>query len=240
MNSQDYRSLASELSSLLALQSKPLAITFSQRAPANVPLYQSRAPEATPDGRTGKVSAGCVFWMKAADRTFTTLPQDHGNCSVGSVTHGLKTLQEVADKADVAALLESGWVKMEMMPGIPVVKQRPNYITYGPLEDTTVDPDVVFLRINAKQAMVMSSAVDGLRYEGKPQCHIIPIAKEQKQVAVSVGCMLSRVRTGMSNTEMTCAIPAERLAEVVQGLRNACKADGAAAIYASDDARRFQ
>ncbi|HUL42231.1 MAG TPA: DUF169 domain-containing protein [Burkholderiales bacterium] len=240
MNSQDYRSLASELSSLLALQSKPLAITFSQRVPANVPLYQSRAPEATPDGRTGKVSAGCVFWMKAADRTFTTLPQDHGNCSVGSVTHGLKTLQEVADKADVAALLESGWVKMEMMPGIPVVKQRPNYITYGPLEDTTVDPDVVFLRINAKQAMVMSSAVDGLRYEGKPQCHIIPIAKEQKQVAVSVGCMLSRVRTGMSNTEMTCAIPAERLAEVVQGLRNACKADGAAAIYASDDARRFQ
>ena len=239
MTSQNYRSLASELSSLLALQSKPLAITFSQQAPANVPLHEGNMPPPTPDGRTGNVSAGCVFWMKATQRTFSTRPDDHANCSVGSVTHGLKTLQEVADKSDVAALLECGWVKMEMMPNIPVVKKRPNYITYGPLEDTTIDPDVVFLRINAKQAMVMSSAVDGLRYEGKPQCHIIPIAKEEKQVALSVGCMLSRVRTGMSNTEMTCAIPGERLAEVIEGLKNTCKADSAAATYASEDARRF-
>ena len=239
MTSQNYRSLASELSSLLALQSKPLAITFSQDAPANVPIYESNVPTPTPDGRTGKVAAGCVFWMKAAERTFTTLPEDHGNCSVGSVTHGLKALQEVSGKSDVAALLDSGWVRMEMMPRIPVVKQRPNYITYGPLEDTTVDPDVVFLRINAKQAMVMSSAIDNLRFEGKPQCHIIPIAKEEKQVAVSVGCMLSRVRTGMSNTEMTCAIPGERLAKVVEKLKNTCRADNAVAIYASGDARRF-
>ena len=239
MTSQDYRSLATELSSLLALQCKPLAITFSQNPPAGVPLYEGNVPKPTADGRTGKLAAGCVFWMKAADRTFTTVPEDHGNCSVGSVTHGLKTLQEVADKSDVAALLECGWVKMEMMPHIPVVKKRPKYITYGPLEDTTIEPDVVFLRINAKQAMVMSSAIDDLRYEGKPQCHIIPIAKEEKQVALSVGCMLSRVRTGMSNTEMTCAIPAERLAEVVEGLRNTCKADNAAAAYASEDARRF-
>lgn len=128
---------------------------------------------------------------------------------------------------------------MAMMPRIPAVKQRPNYISYGPLEDTGVDPDVVFLRINAKQAMVMSSAVDDLRFEGKPQCHIIPLAKEENQISVSVGCMLSRVRTGMSNTEMTCAIPTRRLAGVVEKLRQVCGADNAVAIYASDDAHRF-
>jgi len=43
-----------------------------------------------------------VFWMKAADRTFGTVAEDHGNCSVGSVTHGFKTLDEVAGNSDVA------------------------------------------------------------------------------------------------------------------------------------------
>ena len=239
MASQDYRSLASELVSLLVLQSKPLAITFCREAPANVPLYAGNAPAPAPDGRTGKVSAGCVFWMKAADRTFATRAEDHGNCSVGSVTHGVKSLQEVSGNSDVAALLDAGWVTNAMMPRIPAVKQRPNYISYGPLEDTGIDPDVILLRISAKQAMVMSSAVDDLRFEGKPQCHIIPLAKEENQVAVSVGCMLSRVRTGMSNWEMTCAIPTRRLAELVEKLKQVCKADNAVAIYASEDAHRF-
>jgi uncharacterized protein (DUF169 family) len=100
------------------------------------------------------------------------------------------------------------------------------------------DPQV-FLRLNAKQAMVLSDAVPDIFFPGKPQCHIIAIAKEQDQVAISVGCMLSRVRTGMPISEMTCAIPASRLQEVVEKLRGACAADKAVATHASDDAKRF-
>ena len=74
--------------------------------------------------------------MKAADRTFATLPAYHGNCSVGSMTHGFKTMQEVAGNADVAALLASGWVTMDVVPQIPVVRQKPQCITYGPLPET--------------------------------------------------------------------------------------------------------
>ncbi|MCG6900830.1 MAG: DUF169 domain-containing protein [Gammaproteobacteria bacterium] len=48
---------------------------------------------------------------------------------------------------------------------------------------------------------------------------MIAIAKELQEIAISVGCMLSRVRTGMPNTEMTCAIPGARLAEVVQQVK---------------------
>ncbi|HVG19373.1 MAG TPA: DUF169 domain-containing protein [Blastocatellia bacterium] len=239
MPTQDWKSLAAELDSLLRLQSPPLAITFSSDAPQGVPRFESNVPEPTPDGRTGKVPAGCVFWMEAAKGTFTTVAEDHGNCSVGSLTHGLKTLEEVAGNSDVAALLESGWVTMDMVPKIPVVKERPEFISYGPLEHTGVNPDVVLLRVNAKQAMVLSDAVPGLRFEGKPQCHIIPMAKEQNEIAVSVGCMLSRVRTGLSNNEMTCAIPASRLAEVIGLLKAAAVADSAVAAYASQDAQRF-
>ena len=239
MPTEDWKGLATELNSLLKLQSPPLAITFSSDAPAGVERFESNVPDPMPDGRTGKVPAGCVFWVEAAKGAFTTVPEDHGNCSVGSLTHGLKTLEEVAGNSDVAALLETGWVTMDVVPKIPVVKERANFITYGPLGQTGVNPDVVFLRINAKQAMVLSDAVPGLRFEGKPQCHIIPMAKEQNEIAVSVGCMLSRVRTGLSNNEMTCAIPAKRLAEVIQQLKTAAVADMAVAAYASQDAQRF-
>jgi uncharacterized protein (DUF169 family) len=239
MTNQDWKSLASELSSLLKLQSPPLAITFSNDAPASVSRYDAAMPEPAPDGRTGRVPAGCVFWMEAAKATFTTVAEDHANCSVGSLTHGFKSLDEVAGNSDVAALLESGWVTLDVVPHIPVVREQHGFVTYGPLEETTLQPDVVFLRLNAKQVMVLHDAVPGLRFEGKPQCHIIPLAKEQNQIAVSVGCMLSRVRTGLPNGEMTCAIPAERLGEVVDKLKAGAAADLAVAAYASQDAQRF-
>jgi len=239
MSNKDWKSLAVELDSLLKLQSPPLAISFSQSAPEGVSRFDGPMPEPMEDGRTGKVPAGCVFWIEAASKTFTTEPEDHGNCSVGSLTHGLKTLEDVAGNSDVAALLESGWVTLDIVPHIPVVKERPAFITYGPLAETASDPDVVFLRLNAKQVMVLHDAMPNLRFEGKPQCHIIPIAKEQNDVAVSVGCMLSRVRTSLPNGEMTCAIPSSRLAEVIERLKAAAPADTAVAAYASQDAKRF-
>ena len=237
--SHDYKALAGELTELLTLQTPPLAITFTQEEPAGVPRYEGTMPAPTPDGRTGKVSAGCVFWMKAVDRTFHTCAEDHGNCSVGSLTHGFISLDVAAKRADVKALVDACWVTPGVFPHIPVVKQRPKCVVYGPLSDARIDPDVVFIRLNGKQAMVLHDALPDLRFEGKPQCHIIPIAKEQGQVTLSVGCMLSRVRTGMPNTEVTCAIPGTKLKEIVSKLKTTCGADKAVATYAAEDARRF-
>jgi uncharacterized protein (DUF169 family) len=58
-------------------------------------------------------------------------------------------------------------------------------------------------------------------------------------VAASVGCMLSRVRTGLPNSQLTCAIPAQRLPEVIERLKMTCAADMTVAAYAAEDARRF-
>jgi uncharacterized protein (DUF169 family) len=106
------------------------------------------------------------------------------------------------------------------------------------LADTPIDPTIVFLRVDAKQLMTISDAVPGLRVEGKPQCHIVPLA-EQGEIAASVGCALSRVRTGMKPHEMTCAIPASRAEEFVEALRKTVEADSTVATYAGEDKRRF-
>lgn len=145
----------------------------------------------------------------------------------------------MATDSDISCLVDAGWISHEIFPQIPVVEGSRNYVTDGPLYETTLIPDVVFMRLNAKRAMVPSDATPEISFQGKPQCHIISVAKERSHIAVSVGCMLSRIRTGIPNTEMTCAIPGGRLHEVVKRLRAACSADKAVASYASDDSKRF-
>jgi uncharacterized protein (DUF169 family) len=239
MLQHDYGRLQAELEGALGLSVPPIAISFVDRPPEGIGCYAASPPEPAPDGRTGAVPAGCVFWIKATGRTFATFPEDHGNCSVGCVTHGLKSLEEVAHNADVVALCKSGWVTLEAMQGITAVRDKPGAIVYGPLEETPVDPSVVLLRLNGKQQMMLHDAWPQMRLEGKPQCHIIAIAKEHDEVALSVGCMLSRVRTGMSSNEVTCAIPGHRLAQLIERLHAARAADHAVAAYAAEDARRF-
>lgn len=236
----DYRAAASQLSSLLNLDVQPLAITFSDDAPAEVPAFDDPMSEPAEDGRRGRVAASCVFWMKGAERTFTTVPEDHGNCSVGRMTHGFAGLEDVAENSDMAALLESGWVSRDQVPKIPVVSRGYGHVTYGPLAETPVDPDIVFLRLTPKQLMVLNDALPEMSLEGKPQCHIIALAKEQNLIAASIGCMLSRVRTEMGSHEMTCAIPASMIDEVLDRLRRAESIDDAVATYAARDKRRFR
>jgi uncharacterized protein (DUF169 family) len=239
MAAQDWAALAADLRSTLKPSAEPIAITFAAEPNPDVPAFAEPMAPQTEDGRTGRVPAGCVFWMKSATRTFATVEEDHANCSVGSITHGFKTLADVAGNADVAALLSTGWVTEKDVPGIPVVTTKPASIIYGPLAETPVDPDVVLLRLTPKALMVLSDALPDMRIEGKPQCHIVAIAKEHGQAAASVGCMLSRVRTGMSNNEMTAALPAAQLTEIVGRLRNAADVDATVGRYAAEDSRRF-
>ena len=76
--------------------------------------------------------------------------------------------------------------------------------------------------------------------KSRPQCHIVALAKENGAVAASVGCALSRTRTGMPPDEMTCAIPGRRLKEVVERLEATVALDKTMASYAAKDAKRFK
>jgi uncharacterized protein (DUF169 family) len=237
----DWSALAEQLAGALHLAAPPIGIAFHDAPPDGVERFDAPMSEPSADGRRGRVPAGCVFWMHAAHKAFATVAADHGNCSVGSLTHGLATLDEVGGNDDVAALVNSGWVDPSAFATLPMVTSSPAAVTYEPLigGPVPVDPDVVLLRVNARQLMVLSDALPGLRVEGKPQCHIVAIAKEQGTVAASVGCALSRARTGMPPEEMTCAVPAARFGEVVEAVTRTVAVDTEVAKYAAADARRF-
>ena len=239
----EWRALSSRLTKALHLAVPPIFLAFQSERPEGVRQFDAPMSAAAADGRMGRVSASCVFWIEAGrdQGGFSTGPEDHGNCSVGLLTHGFSSLEEVGGNDDVAALLGSGWVTPEMVPGIPVVSERPGAITYGRLEAVPVDvhPDVIMLRVNGRQLMVLSDAIPGLEIQTKPQCHIVAVAKNTGVPAASVGCALSRARTGMRPEEMTCALPASTLPEIVDQIEATAAVDAVVAKYAAEDAARF-
>ena len=236
----DWQALNDRLVAVLKPFAAPVAISFhASGEPLPAARVEPRYPAPNEHGRTGQVPAGCVFWMHGAEGTFATAAADHANCSVGSYTHGFLTLEEAATRDDVAAVLEAGWVDQAAVMSLPHVVEKPAAVVYGPLAERRTVPDVVLLRINGLGLMTLKDAFPEMPIEGKPQCHIVALARERNLVAASVGCALSRSRTGMRSEEMTCVIPGRRIAEVVETLEATVGLDRAMASYASADAKRF-
>jgi uncharacterized protein (DUF169 family) len=234
-----HSALSDSLTNLLGLVHPPIAITFHDELPDDgVPRFDEPMSEPTEDGRTGRAAAPCVFWMHAHQRTFDTLAEDHGNCSVGRFTHGFAEAADILDKSDVAALLDVGWVTMEAFAGVAAMARRPKGVRYGPLAQATSDPDLVLLRVSPRQMMEINDAVE-VDWSGKPQCQILPKAAEQGVIAVSMGCALSRARTGMGDDELTVAVPGRRVTELVAALQPVTTADAAVVGYAMADLARF-
>ncbi|MEV5848702.1 DUF169 domain-containing protein [Streptomyces sp. NPDC051985] len=216
----DFAELAHQLRDLLGLEEAPVGVTFDA-ADADDPDPVPHRP------------AGCCFWEPAQRGRLDTTAGDHANCSVGSYTHGLIPLEAAAARADTGALVGSGWVSEADLVAAPALDFTPASITYQPLADAA-DPQVVLARLTPASLMRLHSAVPGLKLAGKPQCAIVPLA-QRGTVAVSPGCAVSRTRTGLADTDMTCALPAQELPAIVERLRAAVAADQVVSAYAAAD-----
>lgn len=241
MGNSNKKNLNARLEKVLGLKTPAISISFSLKETSDIPPYEAEVPENASDGRTGKVSAGCVFWTKSENLSFSTKPEDHFNCSVGSFTHGLKSLNQVIQNQDVQAILQSHWMEEAEALEIPHLKESPKHISYAPLEKTDWTSDVILLKINALQAMYIHDAgIEGTTFVGKPQCHMIPMAYQEKKVLLSTGCTLSRVRTGMSANQMTCCFPESRLEEFIEKLEKRQSSNADVSLYANKDMKRFK
>jgi uncharacterized protein (DUF169 family) len=217
-------SVLQELVRLLDLAHPPLALTFHHEEPAELR-----------GSRPGPEPAGCCFWQEAEERRLVTTAADHAHCSVGSYTHGFVSLDQAASGEDTAALVGSGWVTEADLRNTAHVASVPAAISYEPLDEAD-DPDVVLIRLTASSLMTLQGAHPELAVTIKPQCQIVPLALEGT-IAVSPGCAVSRVRTGQPANELTCALPARDLDEIVARLARSRAADAAVSAYADHDLR---
>ena len=206
--------VAARLSSQLGLRRAPVAIAFRSEAPAGLPRVAKAGP------------AGCSYCTRAADgEAFYTEAADHENCPVGAHTHGIALAPAKAKELEavVGTMVGLQYIRMEEVAALPTIPGPFRVAVYAPLATTPVDPDVVIVRGNARQVMLIAEAAraagvpDGPAM-GRPACAVIPAAMSSAQGATSLGCIGNRVYTGLADDELYFAIPGNRVADVVERL----------------------
>lgn len=199
------------LAALLRLSTEPIAITFADAAPAGVPHVEAMEP------------AGCGYWRRAAaGEVFYTVADDHKGCPVGAHTHNVPLT--ASDQEALAGLVQTmvglSYLRMEEVPQIPARTTPLQVAVYAPLADTPAPPDVVLVRGNAKQLMLLAEASLAAGVSptgpalGRPTCSVLPEAINSGRTAASFGCIGNRVYTGADDTEAYFAIPGTHLAAV--------------------------
>jgi uncharacterized protein (DUF169 family) len=223
----DYKALENQFQQILNLSRRPVAVAFVDGAAAPVEKFSGSEP------------AGCSFWRLAAEgRTFSTVASDHYNCPIGSYTHNIPLPETRSqDLPDVLeTMISLGYLKMEEVPGIPVLAETPKTILYAPLGDTPVDPDVVLFVATPGKVMLLEEAAlragvaSKLPLLARPTCMAIPAAVAHGMVS-SGGCIGNRVYTNIGDEELYVAIPGSALELVAQELETIAAANVALARY---------
>jgi uncharacterized protein (DUF169 family) len=89
--------------------------------------------------------------------------------------------------------------------------------TYTPLDKASGTPDVVLVRGNARQLLLLAEAAQlgGIAGTGatmgRPTCAVLPEAITSGATAASVGCVGNRVYTGAADTDAYFAVPGASL-----------------------------
>ena len=203
------------LGELLQLESPPLAIAFVDAPPAGVPHVSAVEP------------ASCGYWRRAAaGEVFFTLADDHKQCPVGAHTHNVPLSpaeqQELMGMVDTMVALS--YLKMQDVPQIPRRRTPMRVAVYAPLAASPVPPDVVLVRGNARQLMLLAEAAHAAGVAGsgptlgRPTCAVLPGAINSGRTSASFGCAGNRVYTGAADTDAYFAIPGPQLARIEESL----------------------
>jgi uncharacterized protein (DUF169 family) len=216
------------LEALLGLTSPPVAVAFTDHPPQGVARVAATEP------------AGCGYWRRAAaGDVFYTVADDHKRCPVGAHTHNvpLSEAEQQELMGLVGTMVGLEYIRMEEVPSIPTRKTPLRTATYAPLGKAPVAPDVVLVRGNARQLMLLAEAAQLAGIAGKgatmgrPTCAVLPEAINTAETAASFGCVGNRVYTGAGENDAYFAIPGDKLRLLEEKL--------ATIVRANEELRKF-
>jgi uncharacterized protein (DUF169 family) len=108
---------------------------------------------------------------------------------------------------------------------------------YAPLAEVSGEPDVVLVRGNARQVMLLAEAARaaGIGPEaglmGRPTCAAIPEVLRTGRAVASLGCIGNRVYTGLADGELYFALPGKHIGAVLDQLATIVNANGQLEAY---------
>jgi uncharacterized protein (DUF169 family) len=224
-----WKEIEQRIAAVVKLPRRPVAVSFLDAPPANVPKFSGTEP------------SGCSYWRLAAEgRVFCTVPEDHFNCAVGAYTHNiaLSLEREKETQQTLKMMFELNYVKPEEVPAIPRLAKAPAVIAYAPLGDSPFAPDVVLFSCKPSAAMLLNEAANragvasGAPALGRPTCMALP-ASLQHGAILSLGCVGNRVYTGLGEDEVYIVLRGRDLAIIADALATIADANAALGEYAA-------
>ena len=218
----DLKTQGNKLQDLLGLELPPVAISFLATPPEGVQHVPASGP------------SGCSYWKLAAEgNTFYTDEADHLNCTIGAYTHNVELPPEKGKELEsmVGEMVKLEYIRSEEVPSIPRRNTPFQVAVYAPLADAPCDPDVVIVRGDAKQTMLLTEATKAANIDsdvmsmGRPTCAMIPAAMQSEHSVSSLGCIGNRIYTGLGDNELYFTIPGRKLSAVVEKLETIVEAN---------------
>lgn len=196
--------------------SPPVGLAFADVPPAGV-------------ARTDRpAAAGCAYWQLAQQGdAFYTEAADHFGCTVGAYTHGVtlppQEQQELAGL--ITTLVGLSYLAQEEVAQLPHRPEPLRYAVYAPLGKMPCAPDLVIVRGNPRQLMLLceaSRAVGGgdpAPLMGRPACAMVPQVLGSAHATASLGCVGNRVYTELPDSEGYLALPGATLPALLDKLQ---------------------
>ncbi len=218
---RDFAVIANSLITALHLQQPPVAISFTDSIPADLPAHSGRVP------------AGCRFWEDGAAAAFATTAADHYRCAIGVYTHNMQpSPEQQTDLMDALKVFaDLGYVREEDLPQIPVLQSQAKYVVYSPLSRAALAPDIVLLFVDASQTLILSEATQQVENQvapaiGRPACAVVPQVMNTGRAALSLGCCGARAYLDVLQDDVAVfAIPGAKLAAYAERIDALAKAN---------------
>ncbi|MCI4335612.1 MAG: DUF169 domain-containing protein [Thermoplasmata archaeon] len=212
---ESMRAIAEQLANDLELTSPPVQISYLDAAPAGVPEHPTGVPSV------------CTFFAEGRTHAFYAGVRSHEDCEVGAFVLGIAPEGELGQRlmATVGMMQREGYLAPGEEGKIPRNAAAPKFVAYGPLGQLPMPPTNVLLFATPKSAMLALEAAHGpVPMNGRPMCAIVPTLNQGAKVAVSMGCIGSRVFTQMADGQLLVGVRGDHLAEFarsVHALRHA-------------------
>lgn len=230
--SEDLRAVAEQLTRQLELELPPVQVTYLDQPPKGVPEHPGGVPSV------------CTFFAFGTRSPFYAGLPKHEDCEIGAFVLGIPPEGAVGGRlmATIHDMQKEGYLNPGEEANVPHNAHPPKFVAYGPLGSLPFAPTGVLLFTNPRGAMLAAEAagaapdVWAVPMNGRPMCAILPILNQGAPVALSLGCVGSRIYTDLGVDKMVVGVKGDRLGAFARKLDRTVRANEL--VRSEDSARK--
>ncbi|HKS59930.1 MAG TPA: DUF169 domain-containing protein [Thermoplasmata archaeon] len=202
--------LARELTQALELDRAPVQVSYLDHPPAQLTEHPGGVPSV------------CTFFAQGQSESFFAGTKAHEDCEIGAFVLGIPPEGELGKRvmATIGTMQREGYLAPGEEAKVPHNATAPRFVAYGPLGSLSVAPTNVLLFARPKSAML---ALEAAHFEapmnGRPMCAIMPVLNGGAKVAVSMGCIGSRIYSEMGDDRLVVGIRGDYLDQFLADLK---------------------